>query len=379
LPFILAPQLTPTTLLYAKEALTYGSGSAFSLPSGAPALNTDRKHYFSGRSDNFDPAQPSSSPTDARLDPEGIRAAPDGVHVYISDEYGPCVYEFERTTGKRTRSVSLPADLAIAKLSASGADEIADNSSGRVSNKGMEGLAITPDGRSVVGAMQSPLIQDGGTDGSVTRIVSIELDTGAIKQFAYPLTNIGSADKPKYPAVSEILALDDHQFLVDERDSKGLGDDSEAGFKTIYRIDLRGAADVSGLAGEAALKAKAVAKTPFLDIVASLRAHGLAAADIPAKSKAWPLGPTCGSTGRASAPCSCRPTTTSSRPSPTLTTRTGSTIRISSSCSRSSPTQCRARRRNPMRTRGRRRPRRSSAPRVAHRPDSQIWRADDTS
>ena len=31
-----------------------------------------------------------------------------------------------------------------------------------LTNKGMEGLAITPDGKTLVGAMQSPLIQDGG-------------------------------------------------------------------------------------------------------------------------------------------------------------------------------------------------------------------------
>jgi hypothetical protein len=72
-----------------------------------------------------------------------------------------------------------------------GAQEISGNSSGRVSNKGMEGLAISPDGTVLFGAMQSPLIQDGGTDGAVTRIIAIDIATGATRQLAYKLTNIG--------------------------------------------------------------------------------------------------------------------------------------------------------------------------------------------
>jgi len=69
--------------------------------SGGPS---DRTHYFTGRSDNFDPTRPSSDRADARLDPESIRVSNDGERVYISDEYGPSVYEFDRRTGKRTRS-----------------------------------------------------------------------------------------------------------------------------------------------------------------------------------------------------------------------------------------------------------------------------------
>ena len=53
--------------------------------------------------------------------------------------------------------------FAVSKLSAAGNDEISGNTSGSVANKGMEGLAITPDGKTLVGVMQSPLLQDGGT------------------------------------------------------------------------------------------------------------------------------------------------------------------------------------------------------------------------
>ena len=70
--------------------------------------------------------------------------------------------------------------------------EISGNTVGRVANKGMEGLAISPDRRTLIGAMQSPLIQDGGTNAQFTRIVAIDVRTGHTRQYAYPLTNIGT-------------------------------------------------------------------------------------------------------------------------------------------------------------------------------------------
>jgi hypothetical protein len=291
LPFTLDPKLKATTLLFDEHALVYGSGTEAGLGAGAPALNGKGKYYFSGRSDNFDAAQPSTDPRNGRFDPEGVRVANDGKHVYVTDEYGPHVYEFERKSGKRTRTFTLPSEFAIAHSSTQGAVEISGNTSGRVANKGMEGLAITPDGSTLVGAMQSPLLQDKGTDGRFLRIVSIDIASGATEQYAYELTNIGTASKPKYPTVSELLAIGSGQFLVDERDGKGLGDNSTAVFKRIFKIDLSDAEDVSGISGEANLAPRAVPKTLFLDLVASLNAHGIASNDIPAKLEGIAFGP----------------------------------------------------------------------------------------
>jgi hypothetical protein len=146
-------------------------------------------------------------------------------------------------------------------------------------------------GSRLVGAMQSPLIQDGGTSGKFTRIVTIDIASGTTHEYAYELTNIGSPTKPKYPTVSDIVAVNDHQFLVDERDGKGLGDGSTAAFKRIYFIDLAGAPEVSAISGEANLLGKAPAKTLFLDVVAVLNAHGIDSNDIPAKLEGLAFGP----------------------------------------------------------------------------------------
>jgi len=280
LPFTLTPMLVNTTLLSSKTPLVYGTGAGVGLGSGAPALNAvDHTHYFTGRSDNFDPAESSTNPANARLDPEGIRVSNHGRSVFISDEYGPYVYEFDRESGRRIRAFTLPGKFAVSRLSSVGAEEISGNTSGRVANKGMEGLAITPDGRRLVGIMQNALIQDGGP---TVRIVSIDIGSGRTREYAYTLTT-GSG-------VSEILAVNDHQFLVDERDGKGLGDGSNAKVKQIFLIDLQGATDVSGVTGEANLAPHAVAKTLFLDVVAVLGAHGITTNKVPAKIEGLAFG-----------------------------------------------------------------------------------------
>lgn len=280
LPFTLTPMLIDTTLLSSKTPLVYGTGASAGLGSGAPALNAiDHAHYFTGRSDNFDPTRPSTNPHNGRLDPEGIRVSRDGRSVFISDEYGPYVYEFNRASGRRVRAFALPENLAVSNPDATEDAEIDGNTSGRVANKGMEGLAITPDGKRLVGVMQAPLIQDGG---KIIRIVTIDIATGAAHQYAYALTT-GSG-------VSEILAINDHEFLLDERDGKGQGDGSTAVVKQLFKIDLAGAVDVSGLSGAANLAPLAVAKTLFLDVVQALTLNGISAIHIPAKLEGIAFG-----------------------------------------------------------------------------------------
>lgn len=278
--FTLTPTLKATTLLYSSTPLNYGAG-------GAPSQNTANQYYFSGRSDNFAAGAglTTANPANARLDPEGVRVSNDGKSVFVSDEYGPYVYQFDRATGQRIKTFALPALFAGSTVSAQGSAEISGNTQGRVANKGMEGLAITPEGKTLVGFVQSPLIQDGGDGGRANRIVTIDIASGATKQFAYD-NKIGSKNYNS----SEILAVNDHEFLVLERDGKGLGDASVAAVKSIYKVDLAGAADVSLLSGEAALLAKAPAKTLFLDIKAALMAFGIPASQIPAKLEGLSFG-----------------------------------------------------------------------------------------
>jgi hypothetical protein len=290
-PFTLIPTLQSTTLFYSPSALIYGAGGEVddlgnTIGSGVPPQNRPSRNYFTERSDNFDLNQNSGYSKDARLDSEGVRVSNDGQFVYTSDEYGPYVNEFLRSSGQRIRSFRLPDSFYVSNLSPMGAVEISGNTSGRVANKGMEGLAITPDGKTLVGIVQNALIQDaneGGAAVNLLRIVTIDRTNGKVThQYAYLLTT-GSG-------VSEIVALNNHEFLVDERDGKGRASQNNANVKQLFKIDLAGAVDVSDMDGLTAA-ANAVPKTLFLDIVSVLKANNISAGLIPAKLEGVSFGP----------------------------------------------------------------------------------------
>jgi len=158
-------------------------------------------------------------------DSEGLVALKDGT-FWVSDEYGPFITHFTKKGRAMERlspyDGSLPRELAL-----------------RTPNRGMEGLTITPDGRTLVGIMQSALTQaDAGKPKSVavTRIVTVDLRTHRTHEYAYVLDD----PKSKGTAVSEIAALSATRFVVDERDGE-FGPDAE---KKLYEVDLAKATDV---------------------------------------------------------------------------------------------------------------------------------------
>ena len=158
-------------------------------------------------------------------DPEGLVALDDGT-FWVSDEYGPFITHFSATGRELERlspyDASLPAELKS-----------------REPNKGMEGLAVTPDGRTLVGIMQAGLNAPGGPKSKkVTplRIVTVDLASRTTHEYLYLLHNTGGADT----AVSEISALSDTELVVDERD----GDVEPDANKKLWRIDLSEATDV---------------------------------------------------------------------------------------------------------------------------------------
>lgn len=208
-----------------------------------------------------------------RLDPEGIRVGPNGT-FFLSDEYGPSVFEFDRQ-GHLLRRLGVPPEFLIAAPSSNANAELLNNMSGRQANRGMEGLAITPDGSTLVGIMQSALLQDHGLNPGTTdrlglnnRILTIDLATGETHEYVYVLDAINRGQ-----GVSEILAINDHEFLVLERDNRSnLQTPPQAPTrKKIYKIDLTGATDVSEVtslpAGALPAGIVPVTKTLFIDLL----------------------------------------------------------------------------------------------------------------
>lgn len=230
----------------------------------------------------IDPARPQEAAL--RLDPEGLRQSRDGM-IWASDEYGPAIAGFD-SAGRRRRTIPVP-EMFLADPSFSGDEDSATH--GRQDNRGMEGLAISADGRRLIGLMQGPLLQDGALDaegeraGRHCRLLEVDLATGATRQFVYVL------EDPKL-GLNEILSMGGDEYLVIERDGK---EGEKAVVKRLYRIDLSDATDVSALealpATDLPPDVRPVKKSLFLDLLDPR--FGLAGPSIPSKVEGLTFGP----------------------------------------------------------------------------------------
>ncbi len=253
------------------------------------------------------------------FDPEGLVVGKTGI-LFVADEYGPSVYEFDRN-GKFLRAFQTPANLLPREASntlnfVDGRPTIV---TGRQDNRGFEGIARTPDGNKLYAIMQDPLVNEGAqNDGRRSRnlrIVEFDVATGQPgKQFIYQLESVVDDINPRVPAnpfnvntaqgrnigVSAIVAINATQFLVIERDNRGVGVDALIGnqppppvaSKRVFLIDITGATDVSGisLANTNDLPGGVfpVTKALVIDVQAALFAAGLT---IPEKLEGLTIGP----------------------------------------------------------------------------------------
>lgn len=247
-------------------------------------LANEAGHSLVGTASAFEGSDPARW---LRFDPEGIRSNRHG-KIYMSDEYGPSVFEFS-PSGRRTAVLPVPLRFRVAHPSAVPTEEAARNSAGRQSNGGMEALAIVPDGSKLYAAMQRPLIQDsqpgkaGKRVGTNTRIVEFDVARGTTREYLYPLDNTANG-------VSEIVAVNGHEFLVLERDGRGGAD---AVTKKVFKVGLTGATDISD---RDALPADRIPegvtparKTLLLDLLSPQ--FGLAGAEFPEKLEGLTFGP----------------------------------------------------------------------------------------
>lgn len=178
------------------------------------------------------------------FDPEGFVVNPKTGNFLVSDEYGPSLYEYDRS-GKLLRSFATPANL-VPRNAASGVANYAGdigNDAGKRTNRGFEGLAISPDGKYAYAMLQSATLDEGGGNGSVNRIVKFDTVTGnAVGQYAYDMKRSGQGQ-----GISALVAINDHEFYVLERNNRGIGVGATLATadKEVYKIDIAGATDVS--------------------------------------------------------------------------------------------------------------------------------------
>ncbi|MEO0900142.1 MAG: esterase-like activity of phytase family protein [Bacteroidota bacterium] len=175
------------------------------------------------------------------IDPEGLVALEDG-SFWVSDEYGPYIMHFD-SNGVLLEKIS-PFD------SSSSGKILPAVFSKRRPNRGMEGLTICPDQTTLVGIMQSAMYNPDNSvkkNSAVSRILTLNLTTGATQQFVY-------LQQAPSIANSAICAIDTHRFLIIERDGlypppTGRGTEKHRAqysqLKSIVEVTLEGATDIS--------------------------------------------------------------------------------------------------------------------------------------
>ena len=249
----------------------------------------------------------------ASFDPEGIALGSNG-NMYIADEYGPSVFEFDRN-GRMVRRFETPANLI--PMEANNIRNYVDGRpvvvTSRQDNRGFEGLTVNASGTKLYAVMQGPLVNEGSSnDGRRSRnvrIVEFDIASGQSNaQFVYQLESrsnlnainpstaddFSSTNQGRSIGLSAIATLSDNDFLVLERDNRGLGVEVKAAplHKRIYRINLPGATNVKNisLAGSDTLPANVVAvkKSAEHDLLADLKARGIT---VPEKMEGLAIGP----------------------------------------------------------------------------------------
>ena len=223
------------------------------------------------------------------FDPEGIVVNPKTGNLIVSDEYGASVYEFTRS-GQMVRAYTTPENIRPTTAPGVYNYDPDANSAGRRINRGFEGLAISPNGAFVFAMLQSAMVNEGGGNGTIARIVKFDTATGqAVGQYAYRMEGASQGR-----GISALVAINDHEFLVLERNNRGLGSASELTpqNKKVFKIDLTGADDISAIeltGGTFAGKAVTKITTPFMDLGAdTLAALG---GTVPEKWEGLAIGP----------------------------------------------------------------------------------------
>ncbi|WPP03736.1 esterase-like activity of phytase family protein [Methylocella tundrae] len=221
------------------------------------------------------PDLPIGSDGHISVDDEAVVHPGDGT-VWVSDEYGPYVYHY--TLGGKLLNVIRPPEAFIPKRKDASGNLVESFSAdsppigvtynpdpgkpvaGRQDNQGFEGLAMSPDRKKLFVLLQSALTQDLDpanvkTTRHNTRLLAYDLrdeKPRLVGEYVVqlPLYQDQTTTKTKLltAAQSELLALNDHQFLVLARDSSaGFTAASPASvYRSVDLIDISKATNIAG-------------------------------------------------------------------------------------------------------------------------------------
>jgi len=190
-------------------------------------------------------------------DLEGIVTDPNDGSFWMVDEYRPAIYHFGTNGVLIARFVPVGAAAAANAPAASfGTEVLPAILAQRRQNRGFE--AVAWDSGKIYAFVQSPLrnptnTANGALNGQQNvRIVEFNPTNFACKQFVYVMDNPNLGPEPNTRAdkIGDAVSLGNGEFLVIERDDDAVpGDDPAVIEKKIYRFNLAGATDVTGMDG----------------------------------------------------------------------------------------------------------------------------------
>ncbi|CAM4046489.1 esterase-like activity of phytase family protein [Kibdelosporangium persicum] len=166
----------------------------------------------------FPLTRPDRVLTGADFDPESIVRAGDGT-FWLGDEFGPYLLHFDR--GGRLLAPPVPLPGVFAPENPGGTANIGGS-------KGFEGLAISPDGRTLNALLEGTVA---GDEPGTLRLNEFDLAANRYtgKRWIYQL---GSPDL----AIGDAITVDRNRILVVERDG---GQGADARIKRVYLADKR--------------------------------------------------------------------------------------------------------------------------------------------
>lgn len=215
-------------------------------------------------------AYPSSDPAPGGTvaDPESFRVDPQGGGLWWGSEgdrakgLTPFVARMA-TDGVSNLILPTPATFKMSPTEEKGSRN----------NATFEALSFASDGKSLWVGMEAPIYEDGTlptlSSGSVSRFTQMDRTGKVIKQVAYPIDPIPAAPaagKNADNGVSEMLAINDHQFLVIERSGVQGADGLYVNYIRLYEVETNDATDVSSLTSLTGATYKPVRKRLVLDL-----------------------------------------------------------------------------------------------------------------
>jgi hypothetical protein len=177
------------------------------------------------------------------LDTEGLVRAPNG-EFWLAEEYSPSIVRVDATGKVLKRFV--PEGLKLVGADYPVVEALPAIYNKRKINRGFEGLGLSPDGKTLFVALQSPLLNPDAPTGNasrMTRILAFDIATEkAVAEYAYRFEPVAEFDTTAARPATEmklsgVVALSPTTLLVLERTDW---------VAKLYRVDLAQATNILG-------------------------------------------------------------------------------------------------------------------------------------